>query len=263
MKPQLIATALFASASLCHAGETVTEAAPITPAPASDSGWNFLLSVYAPMMGLEGDIGVAGITTSVDVPFDDILKDLDGGFMTAFEARRNRWSITGDLIWLKLSGSAVPTANTYVGFKQEQVMASLALGYELLGNESTTFDFLGGAALTGLDVDLDATFDPPGPVLPAASRSGSGSKTWVDPFVGLRVRHRLSDRWSLFATGIYGGFGVASDEYWQAIAGVGFQLTEHTAFALGYRIISTDYHDGGFTYDVENSGPNLGLVFRF
>jgi opacity protein-like surface antigen len=263
MKPQLLATALLATAPLCHAGEAIAEAAPITPAAASDSGWDFFLSVYAPLMGLEGDIGVAGLTTSVDVPFDDILDQLDGGFMTAFEARHDRWSITGDFIWLKLSGSTQPTANSYVGFDQEQIMASLTLGYELFGNENTTFDFLGGAALTSLDVDLDATLAPPGPVPATVSRSRSGSKTWVDPIVGLRVRHRLSERWSLFATGVYGGFGVASDEYWQAIAGIGFKLTENTTFALGYRIISTDYHDGGFTYDVENSGPNLGLVFRF
>lgn len=263
MKPQLLATALLATAPLCHAGEAVAQAAPITPAPASDSGWDFLLSVYSPLMGLEGDVGVAGLTTSVDVPFDDILEQIDGGFMAAFEARRDRWSITGDVIWLKLSGSSLPTANSYVGFEQEQVMASLALGYELFGTENTHFDLLGGAALTSLDVALDATLAPPGPLLPTVSRSGSGSETWVDPFVGLRVRHRLSERWSCFATGVYGGFGVASDEYWQAVAGVGFQLTERTAFALAYRVISTDYHDGGFTYDVENSGPNLGVVFNF
>jgi opacity protein-like surface antigen len=263
MKIQLLATALLATASLCHAGEAIAESTAVTPATATDSGWDFRLAVYVPMMGLEGDIAVGAIATSVDVPFDDILEDLDGGFMTAFEARRNRWSITSDLIWLKLSGSSQPTANTYVGFKQEQIMASVSLGYELFGNESTTLDLLGGAALTRLDVDLDATLAPPGPVLPTVSRQASGSETWVDPFIGLRVRHRLSERWSIFATGIYGGFGVASDEYWQALAGIGFHLTENATLALAYRVISTDYQDGRFSYDVENSGPNLGLVFRF
>lgn len=262
MNPRILATAALAAATLCHAGEPAAAPAPLTPAPA-DSGWDFLLACYLPMMGLEGDITVAGLSANADVSFNDILEDLDGGFTTAFEARRHRWSVTGDLIWLKLSGSDQPTANSYVGFKQEQIMASLSLGYELYGDERTTFDLLGGAALTSLDADLDATLAPPGPLLPAVSRSASGSETWVDPFVGLRVRHRLSDRWSLFATGIYGGFGVASDEYWQALAGVGFHLTERSSLALAYRVISTDYQDGGFAYDVENSGPNLGLVVRF
>lgn len=258
MKTHILATALLATAPLCHAGDSVVESAPITPAPES-SEWQFLLATYAPLMGIEGTVGVGGLTSNIDVPFDDILEELDGGFMTAFEARRNRWSITGDFIWLKLSGDAQPTPNSYAGFKQEQIMASLALGYELYGSESTTFDLLGGAALTSLDADLELAT----PLLPVTTRAASGSDTWIDPFVGLRVRHRLSDRWAIFATGTYGGFGVSSDEYWQAIAGISYGLTENASIALAYRIISTDYSKGAFVYDVETSGPNIGLVLKF
>ena len=50
---------------------------------------------------------------------------------------------------------------------------------------------------------------------------------------------------------------------WQAIAGVSYSLTENASIALAYRIISTDYSKGAFVYDVETSGPNLGLVFKF
>jgi opacity protein-like surface antigen len=259
MKPPILASVLLASAPLCHAGSSVVESAPITPAPAASSEWEFLLSIYSPLMGIDGTVGAGGVTSDIDVPFDDILDQLDGGFMTAFEARKNRWSITGDFIWLKLSGDAQPTPTSYVGFKQEEIMASLALGYELYGNESTTLDLLGGAALTSLDVDIDLAT----PLLPVTTRSASGSETWIDPFVGLRVRHRLSERWGIFATGTYGGFGVASDEYWQAIAGISYRVTENSSLALGYRIISTDYSDGGFVYDVETSGPNIGLVIKF
>ena len=259
MKHQILATALLAAASLCHAGEPDFESAPISPAPAASSEWNFLLALYSPLMGLDGTLGVRGLSTEVDVPFDDIFDNLDGSFMAAFEARRGRWSVTGDFFWLKLSASSQPTANSYLGFSQEQTLASLALGYELYGNEKTTFDLLGGAALTSLDVDLNLFT----PRLPVTNRAASGSETWVDPFVGLRLRHRLSDRWSIFATGLYGGFGVASDEYWQAIAGISFRVTENASLALAYRVISTDYQDGGFTYDAESSGPNVGLVFQF
>ena len=90
-----------------HAGDPVAPAPTITPAHES-SGWEFSGAIYAPMMGLEGDIGIAGITTSVDLSFGDILEELDGGATAAFEARYDRWSITGDFIWLKLSGSARP-----------------------------------------------------------------------------------------------------------------------------------------------------------
>jgi opacity protein-like surface antigen len=81
--------------------------------------------------------------------------------------------------------------------------------------------------------------------------------------VALRVQHRLGENWNLFGSAAYGGFDVSSDEYYQLIAGISYRMSESTSIALAYRIISVDYHDGGFVYDTETSGPNLGLVFRF
>ncbi len=254
---RLALAAFLATASLCHAGDPVVSA-PITPVP-EPSGWDFAVSIYAPLMGLEGDVGVGGITSAVDLSFGDILEELDGGATAAFEARRDRWSITGDFIWLKLSGSAQPPAGAYLALKQEQIMASLALGYEIYGNESTSVDLLAGGAVTSMDVDLDLFT----PRLPVTIRSASGSQEWIDPFVGLRIRQQLSDRWSMWIRGDYGGFGVSSDEYWQVIAGISYRLSEHTSLALAYRMIGIDYQQGGFTYDTEMAGPNLGLVFRF
>jgi opacity protein-like surface antigen len=255
MKPLLI---LACTIGIAAAGEIPVPAPALTPA-AESSAWEFSGAIYAPLMGLEGDIGVAGLATSVDLSFGDILEELDGGATVAFEARRDRWSITGDFIWLKLSASAQPTANSYLGFRQEEIIASLALGYELYGNERTTLDLLAGGALTSMDVDLELFT----PRLPVDLRSASGSQEWIDPFVGLRVRHQLSDRWSVWLRGDYGGFGVSSDEYWQVIAGLAYRMTDHTSLAVAYRIIAVDYQQGSFSYDAEMEGPNLGLVFRF
>ena len=101
------------------------------------------------------------------------------------------------------------------------------------------------------------------PRLPVNVRNASGSQEWIDPFVGLRLRHQLSDRWAVWVRGDYGGFGVSSDEYWQFLAGVAYRLSERTSIALAYRIVSVDYEKGSFLYDTEMAGPNLGLVFRF
>lgn len=258
MKYPILATALLAAAPLCRAGETYTPAPAITPA-AESSGWEFSGALYAPMMGLEGDIGVAALTASVDLSFGDILEELDGGAMAAFEARYDRWSITGDFIWLKLSGSTNPIANSYMGLKQEQILASLTLGYEVFDNDCTTIDLLAGGVVNSIDADLELFT----PLLPITIRSASGSEEWIDPFVGLRIRHRISDRWSVWLRGDYGGFEVSSDEYWQVIAGVGYNITENVTVALAYRIISVDYHQGSFDLDTQMDGPNLGLIFRF
>jgi hypothetical protein len=257
MKVRLLLLALTTAA--VQAGEPVTPAPQITPVHES-SGWEFTTALYAPFMGLEGDIGVAGMAPNhVDVPFDEILDHLDGGLSGAFEARKDRWSITVDAIWLKLSASANPIASSYVRFSQDQVMASLSVGYEIYGTESTSLDFVVGGALNSIDADLDLFT----PNLPVTTRSASGSQEWIDPFFGLRFLRHLGDRWSIFANGTYGGFGVSSDEYWQALAGIAYRISDSTSVALAYRVISVDYHQGGFVYDTETSGPNLGLIIRF
>ena len=226
----------------------------------SSSDWEFTLALYAPLMGLVGDIGVAGLQpANVDMSFGDILDELDGGLSGAFEARRGPWSIAVDAIWMKVSASAPGLGSSYIRLSEDQLTASLTLGYEIYGNETTSLDLVGGVALSSLDVDLDLLT----PNLPVKVRSGSGSQEWLDPFIGLRYHQQLGDCWSIFASGNYGSFDVSSEEYWQIIAGVSYRINDCTSIALAYRMISVDYHQAGFVYDVISSGPNLGLVFRF
>jgi hypothetical protein len=257
---------LFAAGTLsAHAGDTApktadsTDAAAITPA-AAVSDWQFTLGLYSPMMGLEGDVGIAGRSAAVDIPFKDVLKDLDGGFMAAMEVRRGAWSLTGDFIYLKLSDSSALSPTASLSFRQEEILASLALGYEIYSNDRTRFELLAGAALTDQEAVLRFTNSTP---TRTSLLAVSGSKTWIDPLVGLRVRHEIAERWTFFARGDYGGFGVSSDEYWQAIAGLSFRINERASLALAYRTISIDYSQGGFVYDTESSGPNLGVLFHF
>ena len=259
MNAKILLLACVVTMPLARAGQTYEAPPRISPAiETSRSDWEFSFALYAPLMGLDGDIAVAGLApTNVDLDFGDIWDTLDGGLSGAFEARWNRWSINADAIWLKVSDAGLPSGTSYLRFSEEEIMASLSIGFALYETQSTTLDFLAGAAVTSLDVDLDLM------TVPTAITSGSGSQEWIDPYIGLRLRQNLGDRWTLFPTGLYGGFEVSSDEYWQVIAGIGYRITECTTIALAYRIISVDYHQGGFVYDVDSSGPNLGLVFHF
>lgn len=90
----------------------------------------------------------------------------------------------------------------------------------------------------------------------------AGSKSWVDPFVGLRGRYNITDNLYLSARGDVGGFGVSSDLTWNAFAAVGYQWTRTFSTELGYRHLTIDYSDGGFVYDAEMSGIYLGLTLK-
>jgi hypothetical protein len=259
MKPHHILATLLATTAVARAGETLAPEPMTNPGP-TPAGWEFTVALYAPLMGLDGDIGVAGLVpANVDIGFDDILDNLDGGLSGAIEARRGPWSVSADAIWLKMSASTQPTANSYLALSQEQLMGSVAIGYDVYRSESTRLEVVAGAAINSIEADIDLFT----PRLPRPVRSGSGSQTWIDPIVGVRVQQRLGERWGLFGGFTFGSFDVSSSEYWQGVAGIAYHLSDATSIALAYRVLSVDYQQGGFVYDTQTSGPNIGLLIRF
>jgi opacity protein-like surface antigen len=93
--------------------------------------------------------------------------------------------------------------------------------------------------------------------------SVSADKTWTDPIIGARAQWNINDKWFLAGKGDIGGFGVGSDFAWNLQATVGYQFTETISAELGYRYYQTDYSDGGFVYDMAESGLYTGVNFRF
>ncbi len=91
----------------------------------------------------------------------------------------------------------------------------------------------------------------------------SGRKDWVDPFVGVRGRYQLSPKFYVAGKADIGGFGVSSELVWQVYGGVGWQMSKRTALELGYKYFAIDYSDGGFTYDVANSGVMTAFSIKF
>lgn len=91
----------------------------------------------------------------------------------------------------------------------------------------------------------------------------SGSKSWIDPFVGLRGRLNFSRQVYLAARADVGGFGVGSDLAWNAQIAIGLQVPRSFATELGYRYLSMDYAKDAFLFDASISGFFLGLNLAF
>ena len=122
------------------------------------------------------------------------------------------------------------SARANAGLSYETTMAESGLTYEVASwggaRSSTALDLLGGARYWNQELDLSLGVD--GSVdlgNLGLKRSGSravarsGTLEWVDPFVGLRVRHQLSPGSELQFLGDVGGFGVGSDFTWQLFGG--------------------------------------------
>jgi hypothetical protein len=97
-------------------------------------------------------------------------------------------------------------------------------------------------------------------------RETDRSETWVDPIIGTRAILDLSERWSLRLAGDVGGFGVGSDFTWAAQGILGYRLPLgrfETVLGVGYQVLSWDYEDDDFEWDVTQQGPLLGAAIRF
>jgi hypothetical protein len=91
----------------------------------------------------------------------------------------------------------------------------------------------------------------------------SGSSSWVDPIVAVRMRHWLNRRVFLNIYGDIGGFGVGSRLTWAAAGGLGYQARDDLALELYYRVYSVDYEDDDFVYDTNLHGIFAGLAYHF
>jgi hypothetical protein len=82
---------------------------------------------------------------------------------------------------------------------------------------------------------------------------------WWDPYVGVRCRYHLSDKYYLLGRADIGGFGVGSEITWQASGGIGCKLDKNTFFEITYRALAADYEDNGLLSDLITHGPEISL----
>lgn len=99
--------------------------------------------------------------------------------------------------------------------------------------------------------------------VPPRGRSFTSGDTWVDPIIGARVRHALSESWTTSLRAEVGGFGINADVVWQLYGLVGYRINESSILYAGWRHAAVDYQNGGFLYDVASSGPIIGYAYQF
>jgi hypothetical protein len=270
-----------------------------TKAP-TPSAWTYTLTPYVWAISLNGSTTVKGRTTDVNASFIDILDHTEfpkGLFeLAAFgEARNGRWGIFTDIVYLKLGLSSAITRSRAVdalnaslgasaGLTVEMVIAEAGAAYEVAHWTSGTSST---AASTALDLyaagrawwqRADAQFQVAGTVnigdLTAngdGTRTASGNVAWVDPVVGLRLRHQFSPGVNLVVSGDVGGFGAASKFSWQAIGALSYELQKKNNVTwsgmLGYKALSVNYSQGSglsqYEFNMTMHGPIIGLTARF
>jgi hypothetical protein len=228
--------------------------------------WQFSAALY--LWG--ADIG--GKTRSgsnIEVKFSDIVDNLEMAFMGAFQARKGKWSLLTDVIYLDVSADNTVGATIPVGPGKIDVttkanldltgwVVHLAGTYNLLSKGKSRLDLVGGARYLNLDMDLTASLEALGP---NRSRILSESESLWDGIVGVRGNVSLSERWYI-PYHIDIGTGE-SDFTWQATGGIAFRAAKWVDLTILYRHLEWDFKSDMPIDDINFSGPGFGAVFRF
>ena len=255
-KRRSVMWALRAAAGLVAVAPAAAEEAP------KSDGWQFEITPYFWAAGLNGwtRVGSRAPTMSVDTDFSKIWDHLDFGGMGSFEARKGRWGILMDAIYIKVSQRSEPLARGLLGTADATLQQTIRQGagaYRVLDSEKTPVDLLAGVRYVYIDGDLEFSRSR---LLPAG-RDFSGNVDWLDGFVGVRAQYALADKWRLIG---YADAGTGGSDYsWQLAAGVNYDFSKSVVGKFGYRIIGMKYESNNFLYNLKTAGLYLGVGIRF
>lgn len=263
MQMNMLVYGAILAAALCPASTSqAADLTPLAPAPTAvqtSSGWTYTVTPYAWFAGFSGDLGHGRLpSVHVDADFNDIFDHLDFAAMVTGEARYDRYSIFGDVIYIKLSADGDTPRGVIannVDVSAKTFAGLLGGGYALLDAPNGHLDIVGGARVWSVDTSLTLN----GGLL-GGSEHGV-TKTWVDAVGGLRGNYFFTPRVYTTGWGLVGGGEAKID--WDVGAGVGYKFNDTISAIAGYRALGVDYDKDNFLFDVVQQGPILGVSVHF
>lgn len=267
--------AIFALSTSCAFAADVL---PVEAPAAVDAGrplWALQVTPYVWAAGLKGDISPfrRAPTIPVEKSFGDIVDDLNFGGFTNVWARYDRFVFSGDVMYTSTTDAesfgSIPhlpgwpgpyPSSADVDVDTKQFTSTLMGGYRVLDIPDTTLDILGGLRIWHVSNRVTVGGLVNNTYVSASHKESFG---WVDPVIGARLFHGLTDRLSFQMQADIGGFDVGSKFTYQALATFNYTVTEHLSVSAGYKALSVDYSHDGHVFDTTLHGPVLGMTYRF
>lgn len=235
-------------------------------APSAAQSWQFQITPYAWLSGIDGDIGAAPVPgippQSVALSFGDVWDILDYAGMIYGSARYDRWVVFFDGTTAKLKDTVGVGGEIVDNLTVKSTVSNLALavGRTVTTNPDYRVDVYAGGRAWWLDnsFEVEAT-----PISGVGTIKEDGDASWVDPIIGVAGNYRIDGRWELIGSAEIGGFGVGAEIGWNLFAGANYLINERFTLSGGFRVLHVDYDQDGIVYDVTQAGPLLGVSFRF
>lgn len=227
----------------------------------SDSDWQLNGAIY--MWGAS-ITAVTGGGMESEVPFYKILDNLEIALMGAVEARKDKWSIFTDVIYMDLAAKpnqvkTGPGGNVDFDIQGKIDMKSWIVSpqvrYAAYESEKSRVSVVGGLRYldlsmgTSLSVNDQPVFD-----------IGGSANNW-DFTMGLHGEFELNDKWFM---PIYADVGGGdSKRTYQGMAGIGYRFKK-VNMLLAYRYLKYEFdRQEPLLSDMTIKGPKLGVTFRF
>ena len=245
--------------SMTSQDQTASAPAAQTMNPATDDRWHIAISPYLWLAGVHGTIGARDRSASFHASVGDVLSKLNIGLMGAVEARKRRFVVPIDFMWIKLSDdTAIPESPfpglTSIKAKATQTIFTPKAGYRLLDNPKVKADALVGLRYWHLGENL--SFQPSG-LLDKYSQAAN----FVDVVAGAKISMALSPKASVTILGDAGA-GQANLDY-QVAAYLGYRIKPTVMLGVGWRYLDINYRPASnFVYDAAQQGILLGATFN-
>jgi len=288
MKLKAALSASVLALFFAHGAQAEPPAAPPDPDP-----WRFTIAPYAWALGVTGNVTVRGQTIDTNASTIDLIQKSDslGALMAYFEADKGKLGFYTDFVFAQLGfGASQTNYHNPIAGLQITTRANAALTYRLFIVEvggvyelaklpwSTegSYSMLDGTlGFRYWNNSIAATFDASANVFSnlgfdrsfGIAVARSGVVDWVDPVIGLRMRHQFTPSQEVMVRGDVGGFGLSGSQFsWQVVGTYGYswKYTGYDVTALvGFRALAVNYTQGSGAINEILYGPIIGVSFRF
>ena len=255
-----VITGTLLNCTLAISGGIIAPVEPVVEVPETPSVWEHSVSIYGWIPDFDGNINfdIEDGDEDGDRVEIDWLDKLDMFFMMNYEARKEKWSIFADMIYVDMSDSYETTVigdNVPVSAEIELTAWVLSLygGYCAVNSDHLTLDLITGLRYLSINTEIEGAVGR----LPF---NASPSLELYDAVVGFRGEGNLNKQWYIpYHFDIGGG---DSDLTWRANAGMGYRF-DWGDILLTYSYMYYDKGDSGLVKDLDIYGPQLGVVFHF
>ena len=232
----------------------------------TDDGWNFGAAVYLWGSSIGGTTQVGD---DIEVDFKDIAENLEFALMGTFEARKGKWGLLTELIYIDIGvdksvnvdlpvGPGIIDVTANADLDMQTLILHFAGQYNMMENNGSRLDLLAGVRYLDMDMKLKLGISALGQDF---SREVSDSPGVTDAIIGAKGNLAMGKRWFL---PYYVDIGTGQSDFtWQAMGGVAFRAASWVDLALTCRYLEWQFEKDAVIADFNLSGPLFGAIFRF